>query len=105
MSSNATTMSTQTVTSPDGTRIAYQTIGGGGDGVIVVGGALRDACDYVAFGEVLARSFTVHIVDRRGRGESGPKAQTIRSTRNAKIFSLCKHTPPRGWRSGTATGG
>lgn len=61
-----------TVTSADGTTIGYHTLGAG-PAVIVVGGALRTAQDYLAFGKVLAHSFTVHLMDRRGRGTSGPQ--------------------------------
>jgi len=71
---SATPTTSRTVTSPDGTTIAYQEAGSG-DGVIVVGGALRAACDYLPFAEVLARSFTVYVMERRGRGASGPQGR------------------------------
>jgi len=64
-----------TVTSADGTRIAYEKLGSG-PALIMVDGAL---C-YRAFGptkkiaEALAENFTVYIYDRRGRGESGDTA-------------------------------
>lgn len=60
------------VLSADGTPIAYQSLGAG-DGVIVVGGALAAGRDYLPLARVLARSFAVHVVDRRGRGASGPQ--------------------------------
>lgn len=60
-----------TATSRDGTRIAFTTRGDG-PGLIVVGGALKTADDYQTLAEALDR-FTVHAVDRRGRGESGPQ--------------------------------
>jgi pimeloyl-ACP methyl ester carboxylesterase len=60
------------VTSADGTRVAYQSLGSG-EGVIVVGGGLRSGEDYLPLARVLARSFTVHVIDRRGRGASGPQ--------------------------------
>ncbi len=62
-------------TSADGTTIAYETVGSG-DGVIVVGGVLRSASDYTAIAQVLAASFTVHVMDRRGRGASGPQGRS-----------------------------
>jgi pimeloyl-ACP methyl ester carboxylesterase len=62
----------RTVFSTDGTAISYQTMGAG-PGLIVLGGALRTAADYLPLAAVLARSFTVHVVDRRGRGASGPQ--------------------------------
>jgi pimeloyl-ACP methyl ester carboxylesterase len=61
-----------TVTSADGTPIAYETIGTG-PALILVDGAM---C-YRAFGparglaEALASDYTVYIYDRRGRGASG----------------------------------
>ncbi|TDC88917.1 alpha/beta hydrolase [Nonomuraea deserti] len=61
-----------TVSSTDGTPINYQTTGAG-PGLIVLGGALRTSQDYLPLAFSLARSFTVHVVDRRGRGASGPQ--------------------------------
>lgn len=61
-----------TVPSADGTPICYQTIGTGPD-LIVLGGALRTSEDYLPFASALARSFTVHLVERRGHGTSGPQ--------------------------------
>lgn len=61
-----------TVSSADGTPISYQTMGAG-PGLIVLGGALRASRDYLPLASALAGSFTVHVVDRRGRGASGPQ--------------------------------
>ncbi|MEU8358208.1 alpha/beta hydrolase [Nonomuraea sp. NPDC048882] len=61
-----------TVSSADGTPIGYQTMGTGPD-LIVLGGALRTSEDYLPLASALARSFTVHLVERRGRGASGPQ--------------------------------
>ena len=59
-----------TVTSKDGTTIAFDR-SGEGPPVVVVGGALstRSAADLLA--GLLAPSFTVYAYDRRGRGDSG----------------------------------
>jgi pimeloyl-ACP methyl ester carboxylesterase len=62
----------RTVSSADGTPICFQTMGAG-PGLIVLGGSLRTSQDYLPLASVLARSFTVHVVDRRGRGASGPQ--------------------------------
>nr|WP_296076505.1 alpha/beta hydrolase [uncultured Actinoplanes sp.] len=61
-----------TVTSADGTRIAYETLGSG-PALIVVDGAMcyRDFGPARPLAQALAGDFTVHIYDRRGRGESG----------------------------------
>ncbi|MBE3012711.1 alpha/beta hydrolase [Microbispora sp. NEAU-D428] len=61
-----------TVRSADGTAIGYRTMGAGPD-LIVLGGTLRTSEDYLPLAATLARSFTVHVVDRRGRGASGPQ--------------------------------
>ncbi|MEV4623530.1 alpha/beta hydrolase [Asanoa sp. NPDC049573] len=61
-----------TTLAPDGTRITYVTKGTG-PGVVVVPGALNDASDYAALADALAPTFTVHTIERRGRGGSGPQ--------------------------------
>src|SRR6266480_1407502 len=63
---------TSTVTSKDGTRIAYDKIGHG-PAVILVAGALcsRSFWSGPELAKLLARSFTVYNYDRRGRGDSG----------------------------------
>lgn len=63
------------VTSKDGTRIAYETLGQGPP-LVLVWGALgaRDSPFTRAMREELAKSFTVFDYDRRGRGESGDTA-------------------------------
>ncbi|NJP91902.1 alpha/beta hydrolase [Nonomuraea sp. FMUSA5-5] len=60
------------ITSADGTTIAYRTTGDG-PGLILVGGTLRTCDDYLPLAHGLAGSFTVHVVERRGRGASGPQ--------------------------------
>jgi pimeloyl-ACP methyl ester carboxylesterase len=59
-------------TSNDGTAISYETVGVG-EGLLVLGGAWRACRDYLPFARALSDSFTVHVVDRRGRGQSGPQ--------------------------------
>jgi pimeloyl-ACP methyl ester carboxylesterase len=63
---------TSTVTSKDGTKIAYDKIGHG-SAVILVAGALcsRSFWSGPELAKLLARSFTVYNYDRRGRGDSG----------------------------------
>jgi pimeloyl-ACP methyl ester carboxylesterase len=70
MNNNEWTSST--VTSADATTIAYETLGSGA-GLIVVGGVLSTSGDYMDLGRELAGSFTVHLMERRGRGASGPQ--------------------------------
>ena len=61
-----------TVTSKDGTEIAYETMGSGPP-LILVDGAMcyRDFGPMRPLAEALKDRFTVIIYDRRGRGESG----------------------------------
>lgn len=61
-----------TVTSADGTVIGYQTRGSG-PGLVVVHGTMRSADDYTRLAGYLAGTFTVYLMDRRGRGASGPQ--------------------------------
>lgn len=58
------------ITSEDGTQIAYEK-SGSGPSLVIVGGALGDHNFYAPLAAQLERSFTVFNVDRRGRGESG----------------------------------
>ena len=65
---------THTVRSKDGTTISYLSIGAG-PAVLVLPGVLSMASDYAAFARALAKHFTVHTIERRGRGESGPQGE------------------------------
>ncbi|MFF0613062.1 alpha/beta fold hydrolase [Nocardia tengchongensis] len=60
------------VVSGDGTRIEYLTTGSG-PGVIVIPGVLALASGYERFAKALATAFTVHTIERRGHGRSGPQ--------------------------------
>lgn len=59
-----------TVTSRDGTRIAFEQ-SGQGPAVILVAAALSDRADTRKLATLLAADFTVINYDRRGRGDSG----------------------------------
>jgi pimeloyl-ACP methyl ester carboxylesterase len=63
---------THTVTSADGTAIAYHTVGSG-PGLVLVGGVLSTGADYMGLATILASNFEVHVVERRGRPGSGPQ--------------------------------
>jgi pimeloyl-ACP methyl ester carboxylesterase len=60
----------QTVTSKDGTKIAYDKLGSG-RAVILIGGALASRSDHDELAQLLSQDFTVYNYDRRGRGDSG----------------------------------
>jgi pimeloyl-ACP methyl ester carboxylesterase len=60
----------ETVTSSDGTRIAYETVGSGPPMILLHGGSgRRHAWDSVR--PCLSDTYTLVVPDRRGRGESG----------------------------------
>jgi pimeloyl-ACP methyl ester carboxylesterase len=63
---------THVVQSVDGTPIEYLTTGRG-PGVILIPGALATASGLLPLAALLAPRYTVHIVQRRGRGGSGPQ--------------------------------
>lgn len=71
---NNATETASIVHSQDGTTISYLSVGSG-PAVIVVPGALSLAHDYTAFARALAGHFTVHTMERRGRGQSGPQGK------------------------------
>ena len=62
----------RTVISRDGTIVSFLSVGKG-NGVIVLPGVLSMASDYAAFASALADKFSVHTLERRGRGRSGPQ--------------------------------
>jgi pimeloyl-ACP methyl ester carboxylesterase len=63
-------MTSATVTSADGTRIAYERRGDG-DPVIVVNTVAEDRTGLSGLAALVADHFTVYSYDRRGRGDSG----------------------------------
>lgn len=63
------TTTLQTVTSADGTSIAFEQVGDG-PAVILVGGAFNDRSTVAALAATLAPDFTAIAYDRRGRGAS-----------------------------------
>jgi pimeloyl-ACP methyl ester carboxylesterase len=60
----------RTVSSRDGTRIAVFT-SGTGPPLVLVHGASADHTTFRVVGPILGERFTVHAIDRRGRGASG----------------------------------
>jgi pimeloyl-ACP methyl ester carboxylesterase len=87
-----TTSSPGIVTSHDGTAISYETLGAG-DGLLVLGGAWRTGHDYLPFARALAQSLAVHVIDRRGRGHSGPQGAEYRIERELEdLFAVQAHT-------------
>jgi pimeloyl-ACP methyl ester carboxylesterase len=65
-------VSNSSTVSEDGTVIAFHSVGCG-PGLVIVGGVLSDGSDYLRLAEALADSYTVHVMERRGRPGSGPQ--------------------------------
>jgi pimeloyl-ACP methyl ester carboxylesterase len=87
-----TTTTSGIVRSEDGTTISYETVGAG-DGLLVVGGAWRTRQDYLPLAQALAQTFTVHVIDRRGRGGSGPQGADYSIERELEDLSAVQaHT-------------
>jgi pimeloyl-ACP methyl ester carboxylesterase len=63
---------TQVVASTDGTPIAVFT-SGHGPSLVLVHGATADHTTFRVVGPLLERRFTLHAIDRRGRGASGDR--------------------------------
>jgi pimeloyl-ACP methyl ester carboxylesterase len=67
---NSSLVARHIVSSEDGTRIVYFSVGHGPP-VLVIPGVLSLASDYATFTRALAQDFTVYTIERRGRGGSG----------------------------------
>lgn len=63
------------VSSPDGTDIAFDTLGTG-PGLLILSGSVVPPGAYHNLAKALADSFTVHVVHRRGRGASGAQGNS-----------------------------
>ncbi|HSX34044.1 MAG TPA: alpha/beta hydrolase [Candidatus Saccharimonadales bacterium] len=75
---------TATTTSKDGTTISYTSTGadsgpsgaaGNKPGVVIISGNNRMAHNYEKLAANLADNFTVYVIERRGRGQSGPQGE------------------------------
>jgi pimeloyl-ACP methyl ester carboxylesterase len=56
--------------SADGTKIGYRRVGSGA-GLLIVHGSMSTGQNYTQLAEELASTFTVYLMDRRGRGLTG----------------------------------
>ena len=62
----------ENVISKDGTNIGYLKYGDNGPGILLVQGTMGSVENFRELAENLADTFTVYVVERRGRGISGP---------------------------------
>jgi pimeloyl-ACP methyl ester carboxylesterase len=65
-------LTSEQVTSADGTTISFLSVGVG-PGLVVLPGNNRRARNYTKLAHALSASHSVHVLDRRGRGDSGPQ--------------------------------
>src|SRR6266700_7239357 len=89
---STTTDTTHAVLSQDGAKMRYRSRGSG-PSVLVIPGALSMAADYAAFASALAEHFTVHIIERRGRGKSSPQGDDYSMIKEREdVFALQQKT-------------
>jgi pimeloyl-ACP methyl ester carboxylesterase len=72
------------VRSQDGTTIGCRRLGHRGPAVILLHGGMQAAQNYMRLARFLAADFTVCVVDRRGRGLSGPHGTDYRVEREVE---------------------
>jgi pimeloyl-ACP methyl ester carboxylesterase len=85
-------MKDNSIKTADGSTIAYYTIGKG-PSIIIVPGVLSMAKDYSTFANALSETFTVHTIERRGRGKSSAQDDTYSlATERADVLALQKRT-------------
>ena len=97
----------QTVTSQDGTKIAFDKVGSG-PAVILVNGAMA----YRAFdpsmaqlAELLGQHFTVYNYDRRGRGDSGDTQPFAKEREIEDLQALVEDAGGKAMVFGISSGG
>ena len=95
---------TSTVTSSDGTAIAYHT-SGVGPGVVILPGALSTGADYAALAAALSQTFTVHVIERRGRGGSGPQGPAYSIDRECEDLDAVRAVTAAAFVFGHSYGG
>jgi pimeloyl-ACP methyl ester carboxylesterase len=89
---NSFLASSRTVVSVDGAKINYVSAGSGPP-VLVIPGALPMAANYTAFARALAEQFSVHIMERRGRGLSSPQGDDYGMVKECEdVLTLQKET-------------
>jgi pimeloyl-ACP methyl ester carboxylesterase len=97
--------SVSAVTSADGTTISYRSTGRG-PGLILLPGALLTARDFDGLARVLgARGLTVHTLDRRGRGGSGPQGAGYSAARECEDIAAVQAATGASFIAGHSFGG
>ncbi len=91
------------VTSLDGTRIAYEIIGTGSP-VLFIGGILSDRSSLAELAHDVASATTAVIFDRRGRGESGSASEYAVMREVEDIQALANAFPEKPFLFGHSSG-
>ena len=97
----------QTVTSQDGTKIAFDK-GGSGPAVILVNGAMAYRVidpSMAQLAELLGKHFTVYNYDRRGRGDSGDTRPFAREREIEDLQALVEDAGGKAMVFGISSGG
>jgi pimeloyl-ACP methyl ester carboxylesterase len=93
----------ETVTSADGTSIAYERAGEGPP-LIVVGGAMSDRTAAAPLAELLSSRCTVFAYDRRGRGDSGDTTPYAPERELQDLAALIEAAGGSAWIHGHSSG-
>lgn len=89
---NLSAFTAHTVTAADGTTIGYRQTGSG-PGLLLVHGALQSSLNFTKLAEALSAHFTVYVVERRGRGLSGPYQDGDNLLTEARdVLTIAAHT-------------
>ncbi len=83
LSTSTPPYTTSSVPSADGTTIGYRQIGSG-PGILLLPGGMLASQHYMRLATALASAFTVYVVDRRGRGLSGPHGDQYGMTKECE---------------------
>ncbi|MEO5952494.1 MAG: alpha/beta hydrolase, partial [Chloroflexia bacterium] len=92
------------VVSRDGARISYFSIGEG-PGVVVIPGALSMAEDYMGFARALGERYSVHIIERRGRGLSSAQGDDYGMDKEREDVLALREKTGAGFLVGHSFGG
>lgn len=85
-------VSKEYVQSKDGIKIGYRKLGSG-PGLVIVHGSLSSGYNHMQLAVALADDFTVYLMDRRGRGLSGPYKDPYHAQQEVDdILALIKKT-------------
>jgi pimeloyl-ACP methyl ester carboxylesterase len=91
----------ESVTSNDGTRIAFHR-SGSGPPLVLVHGTTADHTRWTSILPALERRFTVYAMDRRGRGKSGDAEPYILEREFEDVAAVVDAARPKGARRGVA---